>query len=57
MNLPATSPEEFVESVTGHSVTGGGYDSEGLHLFLDDGRVVIIMGYVFIGTMEKETLQ
>lgn len=51
------SPDEFVESIRGLSVDGGEVNSDGLHLFLSDGRVLVILGVVYVGNFEKETLQ
>ena len=56
MNL--STPDEFIDTVSGHAILGGGFDEEGLHLALDDGRYIFIIGgMVYVGKLEKETLQ
>lgn len=49
--------ESFIETLTGRAITGGDVDHEGMHLFLDDGRVLVIVGIVYAGILEKETMQ
>lgn len=55
MNL--TSPDDFVDSIRGMSIEGGEVNEDGLHLYLSDGRVLIILGIVYVGQLEKGTLQ
>jgi hypothetical protein len=47
----------FIDSISGQTITGGEVNDDGLHLYLDDGRVLIILGVVCVGELEKETLQ
>lgn len=39
----------FVESVSGRTITDGEVNEDGLHLYLDDGRILIILGVVYVG--------
>jgi hypothetical protein len=55
--IPIVNPEEFLDSIIGRSVTGGEVNTDGLHLFLSDGRALIILGIVCVCDLEKETLQ
>jgi hypothetical protein len=49
--------DDFISSVMGRSIEDGEVNEDGLHLYLDDGRVLIILGIVYVGSLEKETLQ
>ena len=59
MNPPITSPAEFMESIRGHAIDGGDFTQDGMHLFLDDGRVIVLTGtfVAFVGSFQKQTLQ
>ena len=39
-------PDEFVPRLVGRTVTGWGLDRDGLHLFLNEGSTLIVMGVV-----------
>lgn len=56
-NMKMSSPDEFIQALRGARIEGGGVDEEGLHVFLDDGRVLVILGIVYVGTINHETLQ
>ena len=56
-DLRLTDTDEVIDSITGKSITGGGVEHDGMHLYLDDGRVIIILGVFYVGYCEKETLQ
>jgi hypothetical protein len=56
MNL--VSVPDFIDSVSDRTITGGKLDGDELHLYLDDGRILVfIEGIVCIGNFDKETLQ
>jgi hypothetical protein len=56
--MQIVSIPNFIDSVSGQTITGGEVNDEGLHLYLDDGRVLLFVdGIVFVGRLEKETLQ
>lgn len=59
MNIPLVTGPEFMDSITGRTISGGNVTDDGVHFFLDDGRVVIMTGafLVFVGNLEKRTLQ
>ena len=59
MNIPLTTPSEFMESIRGHAIDGGDFTQDGMHLFLDDGRVIVLTGtfVAFVGSFQKQTLQ
>lgn len=41
-----TEADEIVTKIVGRTVTGWGLDRDGLHLFLNDGSTLIVMGVV-----------
>lgn len=58
MNDPQIVPvEDFIESLQGRVIEGGEVNSDGMHLNLDDGRTLIVLGVVYVGRTMKETVQ
>lgn len=55
--MTIVSANDFIESVQGLVIEGGAVNEDGLHLMLGDGRVLVILGVVYVGNFEKETLQ
>lgn len=55
--MTITDPDEVIESIVGKSITGGAVEKDGMHLYLDDGRVVIILGIFYVGKLDTVTLQ
>jgi hypothetical protein len=55
--MQIVNTEDFIMSVRGRSIEDGEVNEDGLHLHLDDGRVLIILGIVYVGSLDKETLQ
>lgn len=55
MNIVTT--DEFIETITGRQIIGGEENPDGMHLHLDDGRVLIVVGVVYVGRIIKDTLQ
>jgi hypothetical protein len=50
------SVPNFIDSISGQTITGGEVNEDGLHLYLDDGRILIFVGVIGLLT-QKETLQ
>ena len=56
--MDLVSVPNFIESISGQTITGGEVNGDELHLYLDDGRILVfIEGIVCIGSFDKETLQ
>ena len=55
--MEIVNSDEFLDSIRGRVTEGGDVNVDGMHLLLDDGRVLIISGVVFVGRLVKETLQ
>jgi hypothetical protein len=53
--MQIVSVPNFIDSISGQTITGGEVNDDGLHLYLDDGRVLVVLGVV--GLLDKETLQ
>lgn len=54
--MDIVSTDDFIDSIRGRVISGGDVNDDGMHLILDDGRVLVIQGYVFVGRLQ-ETLQ
>lgn len=52
-------PDRLIEHATGRVIVGGDVGEGGLHLYLDDGRMLIFTGMFITALMdiEKRTLQ
>ena len=55
--MQIVSVPDFIDSVRGKTIDDGEVNEDGLHLYLDDGRVLIVLGIVYVGELEKGTLQ
>lgn len=55
MNI--VTPEELIDAIRGRVIEGGDVNEDGMHLLLDDGRVLVLLGIVYTGRFVKETLQ
>jgi hypothetical protein len=47
--------DEVLESLKHAVIEGGGLTDEGLHIFLEDGRVVVFYGQFILGVVRPET--
>lgn len=54
--MEIVSVDDFIDSVRGIVIEGGDVNSDGLHLQLNDGRVLVIAGVVYM-IRPKESLQ
>jgi len=57
MTTMTNTSEALIEEITGLVICGGGVETEGMHLHLDDGRTLVISGYFAVGLLQAETLQ
>jgi len=48
---------QVIEEITNKVIIGGDISSDGCHLFLSDGKTLVIIGAVGIGLLSPETLQ
>lgn len=55
--MEIVSVDDFIDSLKGVVIEGGDLNDDGMYLRLDDGRVLIIAGIVYVGRLENETLQ
>lgn len=55
--MEIVSIDDFIDSLKGSVIDGGDVNEDGMHLRLGDGRVLVIAGVVYVGKLEKETLQ
>jgi hypothetical protein len=47
---------DFVDSIRGVGIEDGEIGDDGMHLYLTDGRILIVVGIVYVGELER-TLQ
>ena len=53
-----TTVSDLMEAVSGRVISGGDVTEDGMHLYLDDGKVLIFAGAFVVGIwVEKGTLQ
>lgn len=49
--------EAFVAQITGRMICGGQIVEDGMHLYMDDGRIIVIVGQfgagIMIGTRDQ----
>ena len=55
--MEIVSVDDFINSLIGVVIEGGDTNEDGMHLRLNDWRVLIIAGIVYVGRLEKESLQ
>jgi hypothetical protein len=52
--MQIVSVPNFIDSISGQTITGGEVNDDGLHLYLGDGRVLVILeGVVCIGIFKE----
>lgn len=51
--------EEVMEHLSGSKISGGARTDEGMHVYLDDGRVLVFVGDFVMGVMvlDQRSLQ
>ena len=56
--VPVVPGNDFMDSISGHVINGGDITDDGMHIFLDDGRVVIFTGQfmAFVGMLDKRSI-
>jgi hypothetical protein len=54
--MEIVNEHDFMDSIRGMSIEDGEVGEGGLHLYLSDGRILIIVGVVYVGEFER-TLQ
>ena len=52
-----TEVEEAIEAIVGRTVVSGDISDDGLHLWLDDGRVLIVIGIIAVCEVNQNSIQ
>jgi len=57
--MEISTVKEVMETLQGARITGGERTDEGLHVYLDDGRLLLFVGefLLYVGVSQKGTLQ
>lgn len=55
--LELAGVDELIASVSGRTILGGSLGEGGMHLEMDDGRYLVIIGLVAVVRVEKASLQ
>ena len=48
-------PVDFMASIQGFRIDGGEVTSDGMHMYLSDGRILVISGNFMVGVLTPET--
>lgn len=57
--MEVSTVEDVMEHLSGSKISGGARTDEGMHVFLEDGRVLVFVGEFVMGVMvlDKRSLQ
>lgn len=54
--MPIVTAETLMDELSGLKITGGEINNDGMHLYLDDGRVLIMEGAFIVGLARVERM-
>jgi hypothetical protein len=52
-SMEIVNGHDFVDSIRGVGIEDGEIGDDGMHLYLTDGRILIVVGIVYVGELER----